>query len=225
MPLRDQENEIFDRWRKTFDNNLRKSFVTDGAVDQEAYSQSKLKILFLLKEVNDQNGGGWCLREFLAEGGRSQTWDTVTRWLRAMRNLSDEITWDDLKEVKEDQRRRELQSIAAMNLKKIPGGHTTNPGLWRQAVECDQEYIWQQFALYKADLVICCGSMVASAYDFIIGKQRGNAPQWQRTSRGVDYHEYERGKFVIAYSHPEARVAPNLIHFGLVDAVRSIRIN
>jgi hypothetical protein len=88
------------------------------------------------------------------------------------------------------------------------------------AARQDAENLKQQFALYKADLVICCGSAVVNAFDEFI--KADDAPPWQCTSRGVDYLEYAKGKFVVAYSHPEARVAPNLIHFGLVDAVREI---
>ena len=46
---------------------------------------------------------------------------------------------------------------------------------------------------------------------------------WRQTSRGVDYAEFKPGKYFISYVHPEARVADNLLYYGLIDAVREIK--
>ena len=43
------------------------------------------------------------------------------------------------------------------------------------------------------------------------------------TTRGVQYYEYEKGKFFIKYAHPEARVADNLLYYGLIDAVKELK--
>ena len=127
--MRAQENEIFDRWRNALPEDLRGNFVPDGVVDDEngnqnAYVRSNPKILFLLKEVNDPgpDGGGWDLRDFLQDGGRWQTWDNATRWLRGIRNLPNIMPWGELGNVTEKQRYAELQNIVAMNLKKLRAG-------------------------------------------------------------------------------------------------------
>lgn len=89
-------------------------------------------------------------------------------------------------------------------------------------VKRDAEYLREQFEIYSADLVICCGSIVAAAfYEYII--KPSNLETWKTTTRGVSYLEYAPGKFVISYSHPEARVAENLLYYGLVDAVQEIQ--
>lgn len=217
------EDVLFERWRASLPDLQRKTFVSDGVVNPVAYDNSAPKILLLLKEVNDPNGGGWCLREFLGDGGRPETWDTVTRWLRAIRSLPAEIPWNELENVTEAQRREELQSIAAMNLKKIPGHHTTDLSTWWPIIERDKAYIRQQFALYEADLVVCCGSDVTNAFNAHI--KANNVLEWRRTSRGVKYLEYSHQKYILAYSHPEARVASNLLHYGFVDAIREIFYN
>jgi hypothetical protein len=77
----------------------------------------------------------------------------------------------------------------------------------------------KQFELYDADVVICCGSSVTSAFKSFI--QPGS--NWRSTTRGVEFLEYKPSQHVIAFSHPEARVAENLLFYGLVDAVREIR--
>ena len=65
MSIAKQEMELFEEWSKS-----REYFVTDGVVSETDYSASKLKLCFVLKEVNDLHGGGWDLREFLRGGGR-----------------------------------------------------------------------------------------------------------------------------------------------------------
>ena len=80
-------------------------------------------------------------------------------------------------------------------------------------VQRDAGQLREQFNLYSADLVICCGSTVAEAFDACI--KPGNIEPWRSTARGVDYLEYAPRRFVISYSHPEARVAANLLYYGL----------
>jgi hypothetical protein len=88
-------------------------------------------------------------------------------------------------------------------------------------VHRDAEHLREQFNLYSADLVICCGSTVADAFDACI--KPGTIEPLRSTARGVKYLEYAPRRFVIRYSHQEARVAANLLYYGLVDAVRELR--
>jgi hypothetical protein len=218
--MRNKENRLFRRWRASLPRTQGAAFVTDGAVDPAAYESSPRKILLLLKEVNDPHGGGWCLREFLQDGGRRETWNVVTRWLYAIRRLPKEIPWSKIEGISDAQRCQELRSIVAVNLKKIPGHHTTDLRAWRPVIERDAVFNRQQLALYEADLLICCGSDVARAFDEYL--RHGNGSEWRRTSRGIDYLEYANRKYVVGYFHPEARIAKSSIHYGLVDAAREI---
>ena len=53
----------------------------------------------------------------------------------------------------EQKRLRELKKIAAVNLKKTSGGHTSNNGeIYRAAVD-HHDIIKEQIDLYKADLL------------------------------------------------------------------------
>ena len=215
MAITEKENLLFDEWRKN-----REGFVSDGLVDEASYLNSNLKIMFVLKEVNDPDGGNWDLRKFVREGGRPQTWDNVTRWVKGIRSLPSELKWNELSEVTETKRRDILRSICAINLKKSPGGHTTdNQSLW-EISNNDKEFIRKQFSFYEADIVIGCGSVTTdllySLVDF------GTDPGWMMTTRGIWYHEYLPRKFVISYAHPAARVADCLLYYGLIDALREI---
>ena len=216
MTLRDSEEQLFAEWR-----GKRSVFYPDGVINEAAWMRSTPKILLLMKEVNDPDEEGWDLREFLSSTDRQDTWDSVTRWVRAIRALPTEVPWKDLMRVKSADRRDHLGSLAVMNLKKTSGGHTTNVKSFRKIVEEDQDFLRRQFALYDADLVLCCGSEVTRAFYRWIGPE--HAKRWKSTRRGVEFLEYAPGKHVIDYSHPEARVSPFLLHYPLVDAIREIR--
>lgn len=221
MSINERENELFTRWKDSLPESIRHTFVTDGVVNEDRYQAATPKILFMLKEVNDIDGGGWCLREFLRdEGGRVQTWGPATRWVRGITSLPNEIAWGDLESVTEKDRIAYLADIAAINLKKTPGGHTVDRTKWWESVQRDKSFIKEQFLLYNADIVLCCGSDVSGAFSSVINEP--GSISWSVTSRGVEFYEYTPKKFVIRFSHPAARVSPNLVYYGLVDAIREI---
>ena len=84
MPnLNERENALFEEWEHNL-GQQGESFVRDGAVCGETYQSTTPRLLFLLKEVNDPEGGNWDLREFLREGGQGPTWNNVTRWTRGI---------------------------------------------------------------------------------------------------------------------------------------------
>ncbi len=88
--------------------------------------ESKIKLLFVLKEVNS-DVGGWDLREYLGERNeRPQTWNNITRWVMGIRSLKEDLHWEKLEKIDTKLRIKTLKSIAAINLKKSPGGHTAN---------------------------------------------------------------------------------------------------
>ncbi len=216
MGIASDEQNLFDEWSEGRDD-----FVRDGVVDHDAFSSSSLRILLVLKEVNDLGGGGWDLRQFLREGGQSRTWNVVARWVRAIRNLPKETPWKTLEPISTEDRVAELTSIAAMNLKKSPGGHTADPTEIDAASRRDSLLISRQFGLYEPDLVICCGSAVS---DGLVGARYPDGrPDWEMTSRGVWFYEHAVGGHTVSFAHPEARVAQNVLHYALVDAVQEIR--
>jgi len=217
MTISAAEESLFAEWRLD-----RQGFVADGVVDEDSYRARAPKLLFVMKEVNDPGGGDWDLRQFIAEGARPQTWDNITRWVQGIKRLPAETPWQQLEEVSEENRRTTLRSIAAINLKKSPGGHTTdNKALWGIS-GADKGYLNKQFALYDPDITICCGSVTSNILHGLV--DFATAPKWQMTTRGVWFHEPAPGKFIISYAHPEARVADCLLYYGLVDAVREIML-
>ena len=216
--IAEREERLFDAW-----SSGRESFVRDGIVDADEYGRSRVKLVFVLKEVNDSGGGGWDLREFLRNGGRGPTWNTVTRWVEGIERLPHIVPWGELERVDNDRRKPLLRKIAAVNLKKEPGAGVADYDQLREATRRDRRLISDQLALYTPDFVICCGSVVTDLLFAAepIGVYRRNDDHWKSTRRGVWYC-HVNGTPHIAYFHPQARMPGNLVHYGLIDAVAEL---
>lgn len=154
----DQEKVLFSEWALK-----RKDFSPDGMIDELSYLESNPKILFLMKEVNSENG--FDLKQFIKDGGRRQTWDNIARWVYGIRNIKKDIEWNELEKINTDKQRQELfKSICVMNLKKSPGSCIANHNeLWKIADE-DKIFLNNQFKIYfenqvtRPDIIIACGS-------------------------------------------------------------------
>lgn len=215
MSIKKRESELFYKWESN-----RVGFVTDGVVSEEDYLNSKIRLCFVLKEVNDEHGGGWDLREFIRTGSRPQTWNNVTRWVNTINHANDDIPWAKLESISEKQRIDTLRSICAMNLKKSPGTHTTVRADFDTVVSQDKAFIKEQYEIYNPDLTVCCGT----GWDLRFALDL-NDEQVYETSRGIKWFVNKQNKPVIMYAHPAARVQYSLLVYGLIDAVREITHN
>ncbi len=206
------QQALFQKWRKEDP-----AIITDGLVDEQAYCSSPIRLLYLLKEVN--GGEGWDLCDFLAAGGRPQTWNNITRWTMGIHQIDRVIPWADLQEISEKQRRATLKTICAVNVKKTSGRHTADSEKLVKAACEHREKLQKQLALYHPDVIICCGTEWLY-FDHIYERK----PDWRMTSRGIWYVR-EEDKLIVSYLHPEARVKDCLLYYGLTDAVREILKN
>ena len=96
----EKEDRLFEAWASRHE-----SFVRDGIVDADEYARSPVKLLFILKEVNDPGGGGWDLRQFLRDGGRASTWNTVRSGREGIHRLPCIVPWSEVS-LRVDQDRR-----------------------------------------------------------------------------------------------------------------------
>ncbi|RZP54014.1 hypothetical protein D8T48_21120 [Vibrio vulnificus] len=215
MSIYEEETNLFNGWI-----GKREGFVVDGVVSEEHYINSSLKLCFVLKEVNDEGGGGWDLRQFIRDGARRQTWDNISRWVKCIAKLDKDVNWSELANITEDDRKDTLKSICAMNLKKSPGGHTTIKASFNKVVAEDKEYIQKQYSLYNPDITVCCGT----GWDFRWALDLDKTEVYE-TSRGISWFLNTEGKAVVMFAHPSARVQDSLLIYGLADAVREIMHN
>jgi hypothetical protein len=208
------EDRLFAEWKAR-----REGVVRDGAVDPGRYVQSDPRVLLVLKEVNDNDGGGWDLRHFLQRGGRGQTWNTVARWMKGMAALDQDLPWDEVSEVDAGTRRRQLRRLCVMNLKKTPGGASSDANEIRRAAEMNSDLLNRQFRLYDPDIVICGGTNEIFS-DVIDAIDRDKQAQ---TRRSIWYNEFAPGKHLIAFYHPQARIRASFLYYGLIDAARELK--
>lgn len=210
MNITAEENKLFSELRA-----VNPEIVDDGLVEEKEYLSATRKIMYVLKEVN--GGQGWSLREFLREGGRAQTWDNIARWTEAILNLNEEKPWVYWEHNNDTRRKIYLKKICAVNVKKTSGGHTSHAAEIYQAALDNQDILQKQLALYKPNLIICCGTEQA----FINACYKDRELKWEMTSRGVWYF-MDGDTVVLSFSHPETRVKDCFLHYALTDALKEI---
>lgn len=210
-----EEMEFWNEWY-TEDSTV----IKDGVVCAEKYvsNEATPRLLFLLKEVN--GGAGWDLREFLKNGGRTQTWDNVTRWIEGIRRIDEEIEWSELEENSENRRSKYLKEICVVNIKKTSGSHTSVKGEIADAASSNADKLRRQISIYEPDIIIC-GGTGDYYYDNLV-EDINQKPKWERTKRGI-YYIVENKRVIISYLHPEARVKDCVIYYGLIDAIKELK--
>lgn len=217
--IKKQEKALFEEWKKS-DPCFEKGFVSDGVVDEEAFRAAPRRIVYLLKEVNDEVDLVWVLCEFLREGGRGYTWDNITRWTEGI--LDRGIDWAELKIITEERRKETLRKIAVVNLKKTPGGSSASIKSIQAAARRDRERIEEQLSLYDPDYIICCGTGVGDI--FLQDVLQKEPPFWQETSfERLGYrigYRQEKGPLIISYWHPQARKKMEELYNALLDTLQ-----
>lgn len=212
--IREQENILFEEYRKK--NPQMSNIVIDGLACEEEYFEAEYRIVYILKEVN--GGENWDLRDFVNQGGRVPTWDNVARWTEGIFNLHKEKPWGYWQENNEARRKSILKKIGVINLKKNPGGYTSDPKEIEKAAKDNGELVKKQLELYKPDLIICGGTL----WDFINACYKKDEYQVNMTSRGIEYIIDNNGIAIIGYTHPQARVKDQILHYALMDAMKEI---
>lgn len=217
MPIREREDALFEEWERAID----RPFYLDGAVDEDAFADSKPKLLYVLKEPNEPGGEGWDMREFVRDGARGHTWNNITRWTECIRALPDDVLWEKLEgNLTEERRASTLRSIAFMNLNKHPGGASADPENLLQVTVRDQEFIRRQIAIYDADYVICCGTKGQLTSIAPYSEQTG---RWRQTTRGIGCLPTPNSGWLVDYWHPQARYPNVFLCYLLADAIRELQ--
>ena len=210
MSISEQENKLFSEWEKN-----RPGFVRDGVVCETAYMDSNPKIAIILKDPHGDNDGD--IRNWLRNvTSRDRTWDTVTRWVRGVREQSSPLEWECFKGTPPELKTDVLRSICAMNLKKSAGGPAANWEELRKVAKQDTQYIRDQYAIYDPDITICGGSG-----DLFKEVMRHNG-DWSETSRGERWYERAAKKFVFDFDHPARPINNTRKFYPLIDAVNEV---
>lgn len=216
--MRKKEEILFFKWKEK-----RQKFVPDGIVDEIKYNASYKKVLYILKEVNGgkERDSNWDLRDFLRKGGRKQTWDNIALWQYGINNLSQNLNWNILKSkisIK-NFRKTQLESIAAINLKKEPGGHTAKNNLIWDYSWKDKELLKEQISIYKPEIIVCCGTGAIVKEHQLIEKFEN----WKTSSCGIEFFITKNNSVIINYCHPEARIDDNFKFYPLMETLKETK--
>ena len=226
MNIHEEEDKLFDDWKeKRKDQN---DFVEDGVVCETAYLKSDPKIAIILKEPHGDNGGD--IRNWLRNIDSSdRTWDTVARWVYGIRYVINNKAipdWNEMEASKLDSGTSEefkefkiknIKSICAMNLKKVPGGGSANDSEIADFADEYANLIGRQYDLYKPDLTICCG--IGPLFKEVIGH---GDKELKKTTRGISYWTWDDKKHVVDFYHPARPIEHTLKLYPLIDAINEI---
>ena len=199
MSIAAQEKELFAQWEK-----VRNSFfVRDGVVCEEAYTNSKIKTAFVMKEYANAIEGH-DLRKVELKKPYGQGWWKVAKILYGIRKIDNpQEPWND----------KEMHpSICAFNLKKEGGKPYTDMVQLALIAMQDRKFIRRQFEIYDPGLTICGGTY--QIFRFVCGHEGE-----EKQTKGVRCYERSPGKFVVGIKHP---AYTKQSHEDVIKAVKEI---
>jgi hypothetical protein len=213
MTIHQSEDLLFTQWRP-----VRSGFVSDGVIDEPHYHEAPLKLLFLLKEVYDEEGGDWDLRDVLLKSSQWQTWNNIARWTFGLLSKPSFSPWIGVPEANAAFRDHWLRYVVAVNLKKTGGGSSSVKLQLIDTVRQDREFLRRQLSLYKPNVTICCGT---GEY-LPLFLDSNEIDKWHSTSNGTIYARTQLLGTLVSFYHPQAHYPMNFLYTILIDAVKEI---
>ena len=206
--------------------------IYDGVVAPAAYLAASPRLMWILKEPYDdwdENGapcgGGWTMFKDVAE--RKTLAESVNA-NPALRNVayashailngigsySDEPWISDAPDAYE----KALQSIAFVNIGKMPAGRTTDNARLFSCYARWKDILFEQMELYDSDMVVFGNTLQCFAPEMGIDLSK---PLCSVTRGGstVDVHAW-RGKRILWAPHPAAHVPPGEWVDSVIEAAR-----
>lgn len=132
-------------------------YVIDGIIDPGKYLDSKLKILWVLKEANSESTTWSYIENF-----KNKDWllthgkkvPTLKRIIYTTYGILRDCQWSEIPDAKDEKSFEPLQEIALINIKKIPGSSIAKPSEIQAAYYTNQELVKEQIDTYDPDVVI-----------------------------------------------------------------------
>lgn len=214
--MRETENALFDRWVE----HRYPGFLKDGAGCD--FASQPLRVVYLLKEavcdpVTDPavKFKWWDYRDFMDGGGQAATWNNLGRWTA---HVLENATYRDVADMSKQNRIRLQRRIAAVNLKKIPGGSTSDMDeIERFALE-DASFIREQISIYKPHLTIACGTFQIA--ERVFGLNPGDRLKWGERH----FHRtHPTLGTLVSFWHPQSRLSKEKLFSSFTEMVAALR--
>lgn len=223
MPANDI-NALLQAWKEREANHGRGRFISDGIIDVSMWKQSKLKVLFLLKEAyytsNWEEPLNLCqhIKKYIKVRGepKFKIWHTVSQWAYGLQQLyltGDVVQFPDKNEDR-NVLKEALLSSSVINIKKCDGESTSDDSILLEYVTRDwDDYIFPQIGFVKPDIIIC-----GATWWNVIKKYLDSDKQtYIKLSEWV----YSYNNFIfIDFWHPANHYPNKLNYYSLCTAVR-----
>jgi hypothetical protein len=177
--------------------------IVDGIVDIKTYLKSKYKILWILKEPYDDDGGGWhyskkflLLDNFYSEIKQSfNTWHPIIYVCHGI--LNDFMQYETMDWIRDEPWMADIvKQIAVINVNKLPGlSRTYDYGLISEAYNKYKGILLEQIKVYNPDIII--GGYTLNLFFDDLGIQRDTL-----TNHGSVDFAVKDGKLFIDAWHP-----------------------
>lgn len=182
--------------------------VTDGIVDAELYFDSYPKIMWILKEANDNNeeSGSWDMKSAIKSlktphGVRKGWAATFHKIIYTMYGILNDESYEDMQFIQHNPEMIDaLNHIAFINIKKTPGAASANGNLLTHFYAKDKDLILEQINLSNPDVIICAGT-----FDYIKADLNELSALGDKTEMGIIHHYTTSTRLVIDAYHPNAR--------------------
>lgn len=213
-----KEDSLLNKWKNTTCRSNQSLFIKDGIVDPERYEASKVKITFILKEVNSPTSKEWDLKEYVRNGGRASSWNNIARWTAGI--LFDK-SFDEVRNMTEEYRKKYLAPISVVNLKKTPGLASSNYKEIRAHAIANRDQLKEQLNIYEPDIIICCGTGNIFVED-VLELQKLN---WTKpnNSEGIWYlKDLKNDRWIVWTWHPQVRREKEFLYNALVPYIKEL---
>lgn len=221
-------DNLFAQWRHGAGQH---NFIEDGIVDESIWNSTKLKVLFLLKDANDEKSTkDWDLREFLRNGahdgtqGYTATWGLIARYAYGIHNgfckwASTEHKISGVDFSIHTQRQEYLKSIAVMNIKKSGGAGTNKRDELEAAVDLSAFFIRKEIGIIAPEVIVAGGTgwlipEIFTEPDPLEEVTLATGVMCQKI-RNENCH-------ILHYYHPQARYPHNLMYIALMESLREL---
>ncbi|WP_144513390.1 hypothetical protein [Bacillus sp. FJAT-22090] len=181
-------------------------FVSGGVVDEDMFASCDVRILFLLKEVNDMEQlENWSLVQLMKDQIERmkfyRIWETVGLWSFGL--LQGFPAYEKLTYMKEANIIEGLLNIAMTNLKKTGGSGESDMEIIKAHAIANKELWLKEIEIIGPNVVICGGTF--SIVQELLGFEITTCDSGARVGR------YNDMLFVEMY-HPMYRISPKVFY-------------
>ena len=219
--------ELFSLWKNknpqniSYDNTATRidhrnyGFVSDGIVDINQWGAGEnKKILFVMKEAYGNNKD-WDMTEWLRTGHPTlRIWKRIAKWVYGLQNTDNKTICPYVRELNDDQRKRSLDQIAVINLKKSNGDSASDTSEITAYARADSIELMKEFELIDPDIIVC-GTTFHILITEVFGMQAFN------NSEVCDNYFYwldvaGKQRLFIDYYHPANHWDNLMNYYGIV---------